>query len=312
MHDQPVIVSAIVSAYKCARFLPGCLDDLLAQSIMPRLEIVVVDSGSPENEGGLVAAYRERWPEAITYIRTDETETIYGAWNRGIRASRGRYVTSANADDRHAPWALERMAAVLDADPGLALVWANSLITMTENATWAEPHAVGRTDWPEFDARRLAAYCYMGPQPMWRRGLHERYGWFDRDFTSAGDYDFWLRLAAGGERFALIPDCLGLYYMRKDSLERRDKPRSRQETLLARKRNALPARERLADRAVSMDSATTDTPGGAASREALPGAGRSVSRNRTGAPRTSGASGDAAVEETGSADGSGAPGGSED
>lgn len=240
MHDQPITVSAIVSAYRCARFLPGCLDDLLAQTIMPRLEIVVVDSGSPENEGEIAAAYRERWPQVITYIRTDETETIYGAWNRGIRACRGRYVTSANADDRHAPQALERMADMLDADAGLALVYANSLITMTENATWAEPHAVGRTDWPAFDSRLLATYCYLGPQPMWRRSLHERHGFFDRDFTSAGDYDFWLRLAAGGERFALIPDCLGLYYMHKGSAERRDKPRARHETLLARKRNALP------------------------------------------------------------------------
>lgn len=240
MHDQPVIVSAIISAYKCERFLRGCLDDLLAQSLMPNLEIIVVDSGSPENEAEIVAAYRERWPDTIVYMRTERTETIYGAWNRGIRAARGRYVTSANADDRHAPEALERMARELDADPELALVYANAIITMTENASWQEPHAVGRTDWPAFDARTLAAYCYLGPQPMWRKNLHERYGWFDRDFTSAGDYDFWLRLAAGGERFRLIPECLGLYYMHAASLERRDKPRARQETFLARKRNPLP------------------------------------------------------------------------
>lgn len=239
MHDQP-IVSAIISAYKCSRFLRGCLDDLLAQSLMPHLEIVVVDSGSPEDEGEIVAAYRERWPDNIVYLRTDQTETIYGAWNRGIRAARGRYATSANADDRHAPEALERMARELDSAPELALVYANALITMTENATWQEPRAVGRTDWPAFDARTLAAYCYLGPQPMWRKSLHERHGWFDRDFTSAGDYDFWLRLTAGGERFRLIPECLGLYYMHAGSLERRDKPRARQETLLARKRNVLP------------------------------------------------------------------------
>lgn len=242
MNEQPIIVSAIVSAYKCARFLPGCLDDLLAQTIMPCLEIVVVDSGSPENEAEIVAGYRRRWPGQIAYVRTEETETIYGAWNRGIRMARGRYVTSANADDRHAPEALARMARELDADPGLALVWANSLVTMTANATWQEPRAVGRTDWPAFDPVLLEAYCYIGPQPMWRRDLHERHGWFDRDFTSAGDYDFWLRLLAGGERFRLIPDCLGLYYMRHDSAERRDKPRARQETLLARKRNVIPRR----------------------------------------------------------------------
>lgn len=230
----PPLVSAIVSAYKCERFLRGCLDDLLAQTLGDRLEIVVVDSGSPENERAIVEEYRRLRPD-IVYLRTEERETIYAAWNRGIKACRGAYVTNANADDRHRPDALAIMAGVLDEHPDVALVWANMFLTATENQTFQTATPIGRSDWPAFDRRALATYNYVGPQPMWRRALHERYGWFDPSFEIAGDYEFWLRLAER-ETFRLVPEILGLYLLSPQTAERRDKTRALLETREAKRR----------------------------------------------------------------------------
>ncbi|MFK4765623.1 glycosyltransferase [Desulfobaculum sp. SPO524] len=231
--DQPV-VTAIVSAYKCERFIRGCLDDLLAQSLGERLEIIVVETGSPENERDIVREYQQEH-ETIRLITTDERETIYSAWNRGARAARGRYLTNANADDRHRHDALEVMAATLDANPQVALVYANAYVTATPCQDFATCTPIGRSDWPAFDRRTLFTYNFVGPQPMWRAALHERYGYFDRDFEAIGDYEFWLRIART-EDFLLIPDVLGLYFMAPETAERRDPQRSRQERLLARRR----------------------------------------------------------------------------
>ena len=43
-------VSAIVSVYKAERFIKGCLEDLLSQTLFQKgdLEIIIVNSGSPE------------------------------------------------------------------------------------------------------------------------------------------------------------------------------------------------------------------------------------------------------------------------
>ena len=98
--SETPLVSAIVSTYNAERFIRGCLEDLEAQTIADRLEIVVIDSGSPQNEGTIVREFQQRY-DNILYIRTAQREGLYAAWNRGIQAARGKYITNANTDDRH-------------------------------------------------------------------------------------------------------------------------------------------------------------------------------------------------------------------
>jgi hypothetical protein len=47
---------------------------------------------------------------------------------------------------------------------------------------------------------------------MWRKTLHERHGYFDQKYRSAGDWEFWLRCAFAGEKFFKHPEILGVYY----------------------------------------------------------------------------------------------------
>jgi glycosyltransferase involved in cell wall biosynthesis len=54
------LVTAMVSTYASERFLAGCLDDLLAQTLGGLLEIVVVDACSPERAPRCARARRRR------------------------------------------------------------------------------------------------------------------------------------------------------------------------------------------------------------------------------------------------------------
>jgi tetratricopeptide (TPR) repeat protein len=45
-----ILVTAIVSTYNSEKYIEGCLQDLLSQTIANRLEVIVVDSGSQQNE----------------------------------------------------------------------------------------------------------------------------------------------------------------------------------------------------------------------------------------------------------------------
>lgn len=231
------LVTAIVSTYNDARFLEGCLEDLARQTIADKLEIVVVDSGSEQNEREIVASFQQRHKDiSVTYIRTEERETVYAAWNRAIQVARGKYLTNANVDDRRREDALELMVAYLDAHPEVALVYADAVVTRTENALFRSPgDVVGFFKWPDYDPKHLFQICYVGPQPMWRRSLHSRYGYFDPTFRSAGDYEFWLRIAQH-ERFGHLPDLLGLYLWRDSSVEHRDQALSLRESEVARAR----------------------------------------------------------------------------
>ena len=66
---------------------------------------------------------------------TEEKETIYKAWNRGIKAATGKYITNANTDDRHRKDALEILSNELDADENTTLVYADAKVTQTEKLT---------------------------------------------------------------------------------------------------------------------------------------------------------------------------------
>lgn len=214
-------VSAIVSVYKAERFIRGCLEDLISQTLFQQglLEIVIVNSNSPENEEPVILEYKHKFPQQIVYIRTPERETIYRAWNRAIQAAHGTYITNANADDRHRHDALEIMAHELSKQPDIALVYANSDVTRQEDAPFETAERIGRFRWPEFDPANLFRTCYIGPQPMWRRNLHDKHGYFDPSYRSAGDYEFWLRLIVAGENFMHIDEVLGLYLLNPNGME---------------------------------------------------------------------------------------------
>lgn len=230
-------VTAIVSCYKADRFIRGCLEDLLAQTLGNDLEIIVVDSASPGNERDVVREYQKKHPNLV-YIRTAERETVYAAWNRAIKASRGRYITNANTDDRHRPDAMEILAHTLDQHPDVTVAYANCLITRTENEVFATAHPTGKYIWLEFDPMALLQKgCFLGPQPMWRKEVHEEHGYFDAAMVSSGDYEFWLRVCRN-RKFLHVNQFLGLYLESPASIEHANASKAAQESLTARQRYA--------------------------------------------------------------------------
>ncbi len=216
-----IIVSAIVSTFNAAEFLPGCINDLEQQSISKQLEIIVIDSGSFENEGEIVREFQKRYNN-IVYIRTDLRETVYSAWNRGIRIAKGRYITNANTDDRHRFDALECMASFLDSHPNISLVYADLIRTNKKNETFNICTPSGRFRWPDWDRYKLMSKgCFVGPQPMWRRNVHEIYGFFEESFITSGDYEYWLRISQTLE-FYHLRETLGIYLESSSSIEHRN------------------------------------------------------------------------------------------
>jgi glycosyltransferase involved in cell wall biosynthesis len=176
--SKEYLVSAIVPAYNAERFMRGLLEDLEAQTVADRLEIVIVDTGSPTGEQVIGREFQQRY-DNIVYIRTEHRESSHAAINRGIKAAQGKYLTLACTDDRHKKDAYERMIAVMESRPDVTLVYSNCHITTTENETFESNTHVGNYIWTDFNPFLLLFGCFMGPQPMWRRNVHEKYGYFD-------------------------------------------------------------------------------------------------------------------------------------
>lgn len=213
-----LLVSAIVSTYKAERFMEGLLKDLLQQTIGNKLEIIVIDSGSPENEGEIVKAFQAKYPERIVYERT-ERETVYAAWNRGIKLAKGKYITNANTDDRRRNDAYQVLSSYLEAHPEIGLVYSDCIITTEPNETFLCNSGRGLFKFEKHNREKLLkGHCYVGPMPMWRKSIHDVVGYFDPDFITSGDLEFWVRASEKFD-FKKIPQLLGLYMKRSDSVE---------------------------------------------------------------------------------------------
>ncbi|GAH33039.1 unnamed protein product, partial [marine sediment metagenome] len=159
--EYEYLLSAIVSTYNSERFLRDCLDDLERQTIADKLEIIVVNSGSQENEEAIVREYQQSHNN-IVYIKTEHREGVYAAWNWAVKAVRGKFITNANTDDRHREDALEIMAKTLLANPDVALVYGDQICTDTPNGTFANHHATEIAKRPEYSQGRLLFGCCVG------------------------------------------------------------------------------------------------------------------------------------------------------
>ena len=219
-----ITVSVLVATRGRESLLPGCLASLLGQTLIAETEILVIHGpGGRDLEavGALESSARIR---CIPSPRPG----LYAAWNRGIEAARGRYLATLNSDDRLRADALAVMATALDANPDVSLVYGDSLVTDTPDETFEGTTSDRRLRWPDYSHRALLAGCICGPHPMWRREAHAHVGLFDETFESAGDYEFWLRLAERA-RMLHVPEPLGLYYENPDGLSRRSVGRSLRE-----------------------------------------------------------------------------------
>jgi len=213
-------ISAILSTRNSERFISGCLDNLLKQTIADKIEIIVIDSASDENEQAIVSEYSNRY-ENIKYFRTSKKETLYTSWNRAIKMSSGKYIITTNTDDRSRRDAFEIMTRALDGNPEIALVYSDFYFTTKPNEKvgikkMRKPH------WktykaPDYSQKELLMRCYCGSRPMWRRSLHDRLGYFDESYALGGDYEFWLRITDSYPMLH-IPEFLHLFYQGKGCL----------------------------------------------------------------------------------------------
>lgn len=219
--------AALVSMYKGADFVVGCVEDLIGQTAFERgrMEVLLIDSASPGDEHRLVRQHIRRHLNLL-YVRSIDRESLYRAWNRGACVSQARYLSNANLDDRHRKDFFERLALDLDRHPQVQLVYPAQYLTSNANEPFHDHEPVRSWAWPDYTLDQLRIGNHVGSQPMWRRSLHERIGWFEERYRIAGDYDFWCRIAHRAGPLMLHPVHVGLYYFNGSGIEHGDPLRS--------------------------------------------------------------------------------------
>jgi len=226
----------ITSTYKSSQFFGQLIEDILGSNHVPgsaegrmAIEHIVIDSNSPEDE---ISIYRNSECGdfcSYLYYRTPYRETLYSAWNRGIRLSEATYISNANTDDRHSPFFAYVSSLYLDSRPDVMLAYPDQIISEVPNTRYMDEISRRRWAWPQYAYAQILTGNHVGSTPVWRRSLHSNIRYFNQDYRCAGDWDFWLRIATRAGALGLINLPLSSYLFNASGIEHGDPRQSLRE-----------------------------------------------------------------------------------
>lgn len=209
-------VSVITSLFCADEFIEGFLQDIVRQTIFNECEFIIINAHSPGHEEVIIKKYTDRYSNII-YVKLDNDPGLYSVWNRAIKIASSNFITNANVDDRRNPASLEMQVCALENCPEVDLVYMSYYVTKVANEPFESNTRFVISEQPEFTVRGMQ-FSLPGPQPMWRKSLHEKYGYFDETFFIEGDHEMWLRAVSKGAIFKKIEGYSGVFYLNSRGL----------------------------------------------------------------------------------------------
>lgn len=202
-------VSVVIPTYNRARFLGAAVQSIRAQTY-PCAEIVIVDDGSTDDTAQVVATLGH----GIHFVKQANAGPA-AARNRGILEARGDLVAFLDTDDRWLPEKVSLQVAILQREPSVALVSADTAIEDIAGASWVDSNFAQhglQTFFVELDGRPvpdaprlLLKINFVNTSTVLaRRDVLQELRGFDTRLRYGEDMELWLRIAARHE-VACVP-----------------------------------------------------------------------------------------------------------
>ena len=201
-------VSVVVPIYNSARTIERAIGSVAIQTFSD-LEIVVVDDGSTDQGGELVAQYGIT---NLSLIKHPQNRGAAAARNTGIAAARGRLVAFLDSDDTWKCDKLERQIAAVDlAKPSILHACSTGYFLHKRNQTLAVKLDLS----PSQFRRDILFGCTISPGTtlLVDRRVFDEIGYFDEGLRRLEDWDWLLRFARrDGCEMVVLPEPLADIY----------------------------------------------------------------------------------------------------
>lgn len=218
MSTTEPLVSVVIPAFNAARFLPGSIPSVLAQT-WTDFELIVVDDGSTDTTAACVQAFDDPRIRLVSQANRG----LAGARNGGIREARGIYIAFLDADDLWHPEKLARHVAHLRSQPSVGVSYSASALMDDQGhdmRLMQKPklhgvtardvflrNPVGNGSAPVIRRQTLDDIAFSAPT-----GAPGEWWYFDERFRQSEDIECWLRIAlCTSWRFEGLAQPLTLY-----------------------------------------------------------------------------------------------------
>jgi glycosyltransferase involved in cell wall biosynthesis len=194
-------VSVVVPCYRYGHFLAQSVGSALDGQDGVDVRVLIIDDASPDDSAEQAMKLAASDPRIEVVVHPVNLGHI-ATYNEGLLEwADGDYTVLLSADDRLAPGALTRAAALLDAHPHVGFVYGHPL-HYTDGAPVppARTRVRGWTVWPgrEWLRHRFRAGdgCITSPEVVVRTQLQHQVSGYDPRLPHSGDIEMWMRMAA--------------------------------------------------------------------------------------------------------------------
>jgi glycosyltransferase involved in cell wall biosynthesis len=181
------LVSVVIPVFNGSEFLRQAIESVLAQTYED-VELVVVDDGSTDDTAVIAQSFGDR----LAYHH-QENMGVAAALNRGIRASRGKYIAWLSHDDEFLPRKLERQMSFINQHPEYRAIYSDFFIINASGEIIKEV----KTPWYPREAAiwELFGTMYInGSSTLIERTCFDDVGFFNEDLRFSQDMDMWMRM----------------------------------------------------------------------------------------------------------------------
>lgn len=195
------MISIIIPYYNHAGAIENTLASIKGQTYTD-VEVIIVDDGS---NVPLEQSQLEKMLPTIQLSTHSENKGAPAARNTGLVQATGEYVIFWDADVVAQPDMLEKMAQLLDTEPGVGFVYSN--FVFGPKTFTLQP----------FSVSALKEQNYIHSTSLLRRDIAIEW---DESLTKLQDWDYWLTLAGAGHIGYWIDAVLFTVGQRKEGMSR--------------------------------------------------------------------------------------------
>jgi glycosyltransferase involved in cell wall biosynthesis len=183
------LITIITATYNSGKTLEKTFDSILNQRIKD-IEYIVIDGSSTDNTVEIIMYYEALFANKnIDFKWLSEPDNgIYDAWNKGLKLSRGNWITFLGSDDYYSNnKVLNKVSIFLEQNPDID--WAYSKVNLIDKKGKVVRKFKESWRWSKFKKHMYVPHAGS----FHNFSYFKNFGFFDANFKVAGDYEMLLR-----------------------------------------------------------------------------------------------------------------------
>ncbi len=181
-------ISVVIPTYNRIKFLLRAIESVMKQTY-PIHEIIVVDNNSSDNTPKII---KDKY-SGINVLLQNKQGVSY-ARNQGIKIANGDWIALLDSDDLWKPEKIEKQLILYEnSDKSRRIIHTNEL--WYRNGIQLNQKNKHKKSGGYIFENCVKLCCISPSSALLRSDLFEDIGYFDVEFPTCEDYDFWLRVS---------------------------------------------------------------------------------------------------------------------